>query len=442
MPNQSLMDILDDIHHTENGYFIWNPIYKAHKFDKNGKHIPKIRPIISSNKSPLKPVLKLMAEGCKILIHVLQNMYNIVNVVEDSFHVIELIENYIKFKFDSSDVILTFDFVSFYTELQIKFINDKLTYLHQMFKCKYDTNSKQIYYTYMHIVNMIKEGYDLASKYCIIKIENKFYVQKQGVIMGASFAPNLANLSVLIHMIQNKIHKCNIIKLNLRMVDDTLLILRNTYNNNIDNLFKKFYPQCLQFTTEYMNNNKIKFLDILFIKINNTLQYIMQIKKLKLEFFVPYVSNHPKSMKINIVKNMVDRATILCSNYLLFQHTFIALRLRFHRSGYPDHFLIKHMNMNTYKNRNVMLNKLNNNRINKIKAILQLNKIIYKPIWIPDEDKRYIVMLYDNMLINDPNYQHLKQYIHNLHPNKRIVYKLNNSIHKIIRCKDAQYSIL
>ena len=39
-----------------------NPLYKAHKYDNNNIH-HQIRPVISSNKSPLQ-TLKLIAEGC------------------------------------------------------------------------------------------------------------------------------------------------------------------------------------------------------------------------------------------------------------------------------------------------------------------------------------------------------------------------------------------
>ena len=92
--NQSFTYILNDLHRTNDGYFIWNPIYKAHKKDVNDDHISKVRPIISSNKSPFKPMLKLIAEGCNIII-VVQNMYNITNVGQDSFHFIKLINDYI-----------------------------------------------------------------------------------------------------------------------------------------------------------------------------------------------------------------------------------------------------------------------------------------------------------------------------------------------------------
>ena len=61
IPNQSLIDILNDLHQAKNGYFKWNPLYKAHKMDGNDNHTHKLRPVLSSNDSPLKPILKLIA---------------------------------------------------------------------------------------------------------------------------------------------------------------------------------------------------------------------------------------------------------------------------------------------------------------------------------------------------------------------------------------------
>ena len=145
-PNQSLIDVLDDIHQTKNGYFKWNPLYKAHKFDEFNNHIPKIRPIISSKSSPLQPILKIIADACIIIIHVLQNMYNMINVIQDSFHVIDLIDIYIKNKFNPTDNIITFDFASFYTELPIKFINEELTFLQKLFHDKYKQNLNYDFY--------------------------------------------------------------------------------------------------------------------------------------------------------------------------------------------------------------------------------------------------------------------------------------------------------
>ena len=208
---------------------------------------------------------------------------------------------------------------------------------------------------------------------------------------------------------------------------------------DINKIFKKFYPKILEFTSTKMNNNKIKFLDILLIKIKNSIQYIMQIKPLKIEFYVPYTSNHPEYMKINIIKNMVLRAVILCSNYVLFKHTTLALRKRFKKSGYPNTMLNKYIDYNIYSERLNIIYKLKQNRIMKETKILKLNKIYYRPLWIPEEEKSIIKMPYDK-LINDTS-KCIKNIYKKQNPNKRIVHKLNDSIQKVIRCKGANYKL-
>ena len=139
------------------------------------------------------------------------------------------------------------------------------------------------------------QNYNFTSKYCIIKIEDELYKQKEGVIMGTSYAPSLANLIILLHYIRNDMYKCKEIKLNIRAIDDTLFICDN---NKSKELFNKFSPKVLKFTMEEMMNNKIKFLDILLIKIKNRIEFVMQMKPLKTEFFIPYTSNHPLYTKI------------------------------------------------------------------------------------------------------------------------------------------------
>ena len=250
---------------------------------------------------------------CPLLIFVIQNLYNITNIVQDSFHTIQLFEEYLKNDYDPNDQIFTFDFVSFYTELPPNFIDEKLNWIQNVFKHKYKNEFIAKYKIYYDIVSMIREGYKLTAKWAIIKIDGKYYIQKKGVIMGVSYAPNLSNLSILIHIIEMEIYNCCYIKLNLRMIDDTIMII-NTKNNpssDIKFIFSKYYPSILDYTVEHMQNNSIKFLDILIMKINNSLHYIMQIKSLKREFFTHFSSNHAKHVKINIIKNMTKRAMIL-----------------------------------------------------------------------------------------------------------------------------------
>ena len=137
---------------------------------------------------------------------------------------------------------------------------------------------------------------------------------------------------------------------------------------------------------------------------------------------------------------MVKRAAILCSNENLYIHTYIALRLRFQKSGYPNSFLWKYMNINEYKNRKLMIDKMNQNRLRKVNESIKQNKIKYKPIWIPDNEKGYIPMLYDKILTSSQC--SLKQYLRLKYPYKKIIYRMNNSFQKIIRSKDANYKAI
>ena len=289
---------------------------------------------------------------------------------------------------------------------------------------------------------MVKSGYAICAKYSIIKIDDKYYVQKEGVIMGASFAPNLANTTVLITLIRNEIYSYKIIKLNLRQCDDTLFIFKRTKEVDIKYIFDKYYPSVLKFTSNIMKNNTITFLDMIIIRCNNSLQYAMRIKPLKLVFYLPYQSNHPMYMKINVIQNMVKRAVILNSNKLLFIHTMHALRIRFQRSGYPQSFLFKYMDESLYEKRNEIINQLHTKRCNTINNILMDKLIKYKPISRWDKKCKNIPILYDELLTNNDTMKNMKKHLHKRHPDKRIVLNMNDSLQKRIRCKDATYNTM
>ena len=51
----------------------------------------------------------------------------------------------------------------------------------------------------------------------------------------------------------------------MRQIDDTLMILNNK-NEEMTLLFQRSHPEILKFTTEIMNNNNSKFLDVLILK--------------------------------------------------------------------------------------------------------------------------------------------------------------------------------
>ena len=95
--------------------------------------------------------------------------------------------------------------------------------------------------------------------------------------------------------------------------------------------------------------------------------------------------------------------------------------------------------MNAFLDGDGLLNTLNLKRNKKKESIIKQNKIYYTPQWIPNGEKQCISSLYDKLLTSNPSYHDLKQFLKHKYPKKRIVPKLNQSIYKIIRSKDAIY---
>ena len=63
-------------------------------------------------------------------------------------------------------------------------------------------------------------------------------------------------------------------------------------------------------------------------------------------------------------------------------------------------------------------------------------------MWIPNDEKYNILMPYDELFYNTKIHKQMKKIIKQIYLNKRITYKLNNSIHKVIRCKDSNYNLI
>ena len=56
----------------------------------------------------------------------LQNQFVIFNIVQESFHVAQLIDEQLQNDLSPQDTLITFNFVSFYTKMRIKIINKKV----------------------------------------------------------------------------------------------------------------------------------------------------------------------------------------------------------------------------------------------------------------------------------------------------------------------------
>lgn len=98
-------------------------------------------------------------------------------------------------------------------------------------------------------------------------------------------------------------------------MDDIIL---TTPENEIDHTvstFNSFHPR-LQFSLEIETHNKLNFLDITLISVNNTILYDWYHKPSFSERYLNFFSQHPLYKKTDTIKGLIDRTVML--SHLMF----------------------------------------------------------------------------------------------------------------------------
>lgn len=139
---------------------------------------------------------------------------------------------------------------------------------------------------------------------------NTIYEQKDGVSMGASLGPVLANIIMTEceKVVVNELCNNGIIKFYMRYVDDTLLLVKRQHIETILEAFNKFDPN-LVFTVDKFENTVPHFLDLeispngltIFRKDTHTGQYT------NISSFSPW------KWKTAWIRSLVTRAKKICS---------------------------------------------------------------------------------------------------------------------------------
>lgn len=233
--------------------------------------------------------------------------------------------------------------------------------------------------------------------------DNKFYKQIQGTAMGATFAPNYANLFMGYwehHYINNK-EANSLLKYVLFWkcyIDDILLC----FIGNEEDLFafkdyiNSTHPS-LKFTMEH-NKTQIHFLDLL-ITVKDTSKVVTTIfrKPTDRNTILHARSHHPKRMIENIPYGQFLR---LKRNYNS-EEDFVLKAQDMHRCfterGYQKSTIIKAYNKAKEQNRNVLLNPTTVNKTcdNRTIFISEFNK--------KSQEIKRIIMKHWKILNCDPN---------------------------------------
>ena len=139
---------------------------------------------------------------------------------------------------------------------------------------------------------------------------NKLYQQKDGVSMGSSLGPVLANIIMteLENVVIKPLTANGTIKFYTRFVDDTLLVIKPDNVKEVHNSLNKF-DKSLRFTVDMFQNKVPHFVDLelspdgisIFRKDINTGLYV------NFKRFVPW------TYRTSWIKTLVNRATRICA---------------------------------------------------------------------------------------------------------------------------------
>ena len=167
---------------------------------------------------------------------------------------------------------------------------------------------------------------------------NTVYQQIDGVAMGSSLGPLLANI-YMAHLEEEHFLK-NVMDFSpsfyRRYVDDTFCLMKEechidqflSYINSID-------PN-IQFDVEQEKNEQLSFLDTVVSRSNNSFPDIStKIKSTDRGLLYHFSSFIPKIYKNNLIYCLVYRVYHIASSYQLFHEDLVNLRKKFIRNGFP-----------------------------------------------------------------------------------------------------------
>ena len=152
----------------------------------------------------------------------------------------------------------------------------------------------------------------LCTKNAHFTLNNKTYLQVDGVAMDSPLGPVLANI-FMVALERNIIPTLsNDILLWKRYVDDTICFIKLTSINKVLETLNSYHTN-IKFTIEIESENKISFLDVLLIRNNSLISTKVYRKNTNTDIYINWKSFSPNNWKWGTLKTLVTRAFDICS---------------------------------------------------------------------------------------------------------------------------------
>ena len=182
---------------------------------------------------------------------------------------------------------------------------------------------------------------------------NKFYKQIDGVSIGSPLGPVLANIIMtkLESTIVKELVDKSLVKLYMRYVDDTLLLVKDKDINYIHRSLNSF-DKNIKFTVDTFPDGKVHFLDIKVDKNHTDIYY----KDTHTGQYTSFHSQTPWRLKTAWIKTLFHRANKICSSKQAFQQQINHIKTLMSWNAYPKHVrnsIINRLKSNVNRNDNI-----------------------------------------------------------------------------------------
>ena len=173
----------------------------------------------------------------------------------------------------------------------------------------------------------------LATSNVLISTHRGTYIQTDGLAMGSSPAPMLANgwLSMFDKRIQGNS------RFYARFMDDILMIVKKSMKNRKLTLINKYHP-LLKFTMETEQDGKLAFLDMLILHIGDRVECTWYNKPTDTGLVLNFRALAPKRYKRAVVSGFVHRIWRSCSSWTHIHNSLSKAKQILEQNQYPPEF--------------------------------------------------------------------------------------------------------
>ena len=203
---------------------------------------------------------------------------------------------------------------------------------------------QNLYRNQAHVSNLNKSSFYKLLKITMFEsffiFDGKFYEQCDGVAMGSTLGPTLANVFMSQIWLENcPSHFKPIVY--RRFVDDTFLLFRSKdHVEKFRNYLNKQYKN-IKFPSEIEENGSLLFLDIKISRENKKFVTPVYSKPTFSGVFTDFESLIPDIYKRGLTETLLHRSFRLCLNYENFQSEIETLKSILKHNSYPNN-LVNH----------------------------------------------------------------------------------------------------